>query len=353
MQAVRDLAAILTAIEIRSEKCYELRGTPREASVEVPAESGALPPVVAALQALLYSSFYCRSTAEPEARDLVASRDLTRRLSEANCGKGTWEPGWQVAGREENGRIAVHKEGLTVYALESQFRERDGAIVPGATGRLKVGKELRGMSPGFYLAIGDGDEDDRADDELPLVRAYFHLMSEGAVPFIAEGTRLFNEAQVPFRAKTLTEPKAYVRADSAVLYLRQRHYRRVEHQLAELHERLRPYLRRPVPRFTRALAPGLGIAEDPLNGESFGQNRCRLVALGLWRAFSAGRTGRNQRAAAVAATFLEAGLDPKRPHLDRGSTEDYSWWRQGHERLPAPANRVPPRGHPHRRRALS
>lgn len=323
MAAVRDLAAILTAVEIRSETCYELRGAPREVSREGPAEPGDLPPVVPALQTLLYLSFYCRSPAVPEVRDLVASRDLTRRLSDANCGSGTWEPGWHVIGRDENGRIGVRKEGLNVFALESQFRGREGAIAPGATGRLKIGKELRSMSPGFYIAIGDGDEDDRADDELPLVRAYFHLRAEGAVPFVAEGTRLFNEARVPFRAKTLTEPTAYVRADSAVLYLRQRYYRRTEHKLAALHERLRPYLRRPVPRFTRALAPGLGIAEDPLNGESFGQNRCRLVALGLWRAFSAGKTGRNQRAAAVAATFLEAGLDPKRPHLDCGSTEDY------------------------------
>jgi HopA1 effector protein family len=322
MYAVRDLTPILAAVEIRSPTSYALRGEVRDVPAAAETAPGDLPPVVPALQAQLYSGLYCRAEpAKTSPHDPLATRDFANELSRANCGKGTWEPGWLAVGREDDDHIAVRKDGLTVYALPSQFRTSDGSIA----GRLKIGKELRGASPGFYFAIGDSDEVSDIDDSLPLVRAYFNLTAAGAVPFIAEMTRALNRAGVPFRAKTLSEPRAYVRADAAVLYLGQRYYRRVEREIAEVYRGLRRHLRAPVPRFSRALAPGLGIAEDPGTGESFGQHRCRLVALGLWRAFAVGANGKRDRAAAVAASFVEAGLDPKRPHLARGSTEDYEF----------------------------
>jgi hypothetical protein len=79
-----------------------------------------------------------------------------------------------------------------------------------------------------------------------------------------------------------------------------------------------------VPLFTRELAPGLGLAEDPSGGLSFGQSRCRLVARGLWNGFTRGRTDREGRLAAVAEAFHEAGVDPAVPYLETGSPELYS-----------------------------
>ena len=208
-------------------------------------------------------------------------------------------------------------EFLTVYALPEQFRAGSGQ-----KGRLRIGKELR-VSPGFYFALGDADEDEAVPGAPPDVRVYFHVTADGAAPLLRGVTRALNGAGVPFRMKTLTDPRAYLRADAAVLYLGLRHYRRVERAIAAIHRSLRRHLRRSVPRFTRALAPGLGIAEDPSTGESFGQNRCRLVALGLWRAFGASAGRRRDRDASVAAVFVEAGLDPLRPHLAAGSSERY------------------------------
>src|SRR5262249_11841943 len=217
--------------------------------------------------------------------DDAARRDLEHALSLANCGRGTWEPGWEVVRPDDRGRVAVKKDGLTVYALPEEFRA-GGTAAAGLKGRLKIGKELR-VAPGFYFALGDADEDPHAPDGPPIVRVYFHVAAAGAVRLLEQVTRVLNAAAVPFRYKTLTDPRGYVRADAAVLYLGLRHYRRVEREIAEIHRSMRRHLRRSVPRFTRALAPGLGVAEDPRTGESFGQHRCRLVALGLWRAFDA------------------------------------------------------------------
>ncbi len=195
----RDIAKMVAAVEIRSPTRFALNGMEQDIS-EVQTKSPEEPPIVTALGGVFYASFYCRPSApDRRATDHAAARDLTAALSQANSGSGTWEPGWRMRGVDTDGRIAVHKDGLTVYATPGQFRPRGGAVEVGGAGLLRIGKELRGVSPGYYFAIGDGDQDDERDDRSPLVRIYWHLKSEGAVPFVAEVTRALNRRGVPFR----------------------------------------------------------------------------------------------------------------------------------------------------------
>ncbi|HEX4611434.1 MAG TPA: T3SS effector HopA1 family protein, partial [Urbifossiella sp.] len=113
----------------------------------------------------------------------------------------------------------------------------------------------------------------------------------------------------------------YGRADAGVLYLERRHTDRLGTALADVHRTVAADLRPEVPLFTRALAPGLGVAEDPGGALSFGQHRCRLAARAAWAAFSRG----DADPAAVCAELLRAaGLDPDRPHLEPGSRDDYA-----------------------------
>jgi hypothetical protein len=179
--------------------------------------------------------------------------------------------------------------------------------------------------PGFYVAIGDSDEDDRRDDDEPLLRLYWHLTAGAAVAYMAAATAHLNAAGVPFRTKVLSAPAAYQRADAGVLYFGRRHYGRARDALAQVLTAVVGGLRPDVPLFTRRLAPGLGLAEDPRNGLSFGQHRCRLIARALWGAFERGEAGRDGRAAAVAAAFGEAGLDLSRPYLEPGSDDPYDF----------------------------
>jgi hypothetical protein len=75
--------------------------------------------------------------------------------------------------------------------------------------------------------------------------------------------------------------------------------------------------------FTKPLAPGLGLAEDPNNGMSFGQSRCKIAAEALWSSFAQGLTDPDSRLSALARAFRQAGLDPELPFLERGSTDSY------------------------------
>ena len=95
--------------------------------------------------------------------------------------------------------------------------------------------------------------------------------------------------------------------------------------LPGLYDTVMSGLRRTTPMFTRRLAGGLAVAEDPGDGRSFGQHRCQLVAEGIVRAFAATKVGADEMTTAIAARFAEEGLTVARPWLSAGSRTAYAW----------------------------
>ena len=320
-----DLGAVLDAVQIESPERYLVRGEARDLR-EAPKPPDGSPALPNILESDLYAGLYTRpGVASHTPIDPMAQRDLVAALSLANTGRGTWEPRWRIGEVDEDGRVAVTRDAITFWVDPTGLRPRDGRVAPGEWCRVRVAKELRGLMPGFYMAIGDPDEDDRRDDDEPLLRLYWHLTPEAAVAYMAEVTTHLNAAGVPFRTKVLNEPSAYLRADAGVLYFGRRHYGRLRAAIGRVYEAVSGGLRPDVPLFARKLAPGLGLAEDPRNGLSFGQHRCQIVAKALWRAFEQGETSREARAEALASAFREAGLDPMRPHLEPHSRDVYDF----------------------------
>jgi hypothetical protein len=80
----------------------------------------------------------------------------------------------------------------------------------------------------------------------------------------------------------------------------------------ELSRALAPHLRPVTPPLCLPLALGIGLADNPDNGMSFGEHRCHLIALAL-------RTHRVNHAPlhAIADVFASHGIDPARPHESR------------------------------------
>jgi hypothetical protein len=117
----------------------------------------------------------------------------------------------------------------------------------------------------------------------------------------------------------------YLRADAAVLYVAKKDLPRVMAIVPVVHAAMVRHLRASTPFFTKRLARGLGVAEDPGDGRSFGQHRCELVADALVRHFESGGPWDRAAADAVVARFSEAGLDASRPWLGAGSADCYEW----------------------------
>jgi hypothetical protein len=321
-----DLLEVLDAVKIESARRYvvlgESRDVPESDAAQVSGQAGVSGPVQAIARDV-YDRLYVRplGPASWSHAELLASREMVAGLSAANTGRGTWESGWAVRRIEEDGQVVVSHDGIDFWVSVAGLRVADGKIWPGAGCRVKLAKELRGLSHGFYMALGDEDEDaDGGEATEPIVRYYWHLTSRAAVPFIATATSLLNAARIPFRAKVLSDPEAYHRADAGVLYIRRCFQGRAGPIITRIYSSVSPHLRAQIPLFTKWLARGLGFAEDPAGPVSFGEHRCQLVASALWESFQRHETDREARVSAVAEVFARQGLDPLRPHRGPNSS---------------------------------
>lgn len=307
-----DLREIVGAVEIASPRRFFLRN----GAYDLP-ESTARETPVDRIAELLYETLYTRSGPRPPHSDPGASRALAALLSRANSGQGTWQPGWTLMTAPAEGLVSVEKQGLVLWSGVDGFHA-EGGWAPGSSGRLLIGKELRDACPGFYIAIGDGGEVAAGE---PVVRVYWHFTPAGVAAGVRCLTSRLNAVRLPFRLKVPSDPSAYSRADSGVLYLGRSAFEAARAILADTYGELSPQLGRAVPRLTKAAAPGLALAVDPGDGSSFGQHRCRIVAQALWSCFASGEATPRARARSVESAFLDRGLDPKRPYLGAGLAE--------------------------------
>lgn len=321
-----DLRELIEAVEIHSASAFSIAAERFDAS---PSTRGAAD-VASSIASALYSRKYCRPThtsLTPVMADPRVARAFVDQLSHANSGTGTWEFGWRVHAIEADGTMVVHRlrDDVMVWARPDEFRPASGEATIDSVGRVHVPKELREMLPGYYGVFGDADRS--ADDgaqPLDMVRFYWHLTSGVACDWMRELTLRFNSANVPFQAKVLNDPAAYVRADAGVLYVERKDVASAMALLPALHRVTHAGLRDTTPMLTKRLAPGLSVADDPGDGRSFGQHRCQLIAEGLVRA--AGAASRFEtRLKAVVDRFADEGLSGAAPWLKAGSPDVYHW----------------------------
>ena len=268
--------------------------------------------LVHSLAEQLYRDFYVRGRAEPaqwtSTSPTVTLRTFEAALSAANCGRGYVDGGWQLRA-VERGWAVVAKDGLELTMNRSEvLGDDDGEAVA-----LRMPKELLRIAPGFYTACGDTSPEVLGTE--PLLRLYWHLSPSGAIPFVSTATRRLNAARIAFRLKVLNDPGSFNRCDAGVIYLNGSQAWRAAAQA--VHDDVAGHLLPRIPAFTESLAPGLGMAQDPGTGESFGQHRCRLLADGLVSAFERGTTGADATTAVIAARFDRDGIDLDAPHRTR------------------------------------
>jgi hypothetical protein len=326
------LATAVDAIRILSPHEF-IVGTQRVAVPPQanPATGGSLSPeenMIRALQAQLYASVYNRRfevDAVPAAP--ATFTDMADELSRANPGRERWDHGWQVYDTQPNGMIQAHKQGRAQMFYPGQYMMLGGtmphgaSVANGAVVSVYLAKEMRNFQPGFYLVLGENVQP--YYEQASLVRVYWNISPDGAVPIVGELVARFNRFQVPFRFKCLSFRELYDRYDSGVLFVGRRQWDIAALLVAELYRSIRRHLRPDTPLFTKRLAPGLALAEDPGDGESFGTSRCRLVAEGLWAAHQRGAQRSDERLEAIADAFARAGLSRERPWLNSGSIDHY------------------------------
>ena len=107
--------------------------------------------------------------------------------------------------------------------------------------------------------------------------------------------------------------------------MRQAEYEAVAPIVARTCRELRGFLEPVTPVFVKHLAPGVGLAEEPGGGNSFGTHRCYLLADGIVRGHERGLVSADDRLKAVAERFEEAGISLEKPYLNAGSDAEYAF----------------------------
>lgn len=324
-QFVTELSQILGHIRFEPPDEFDFSGGMPEA-----AQSVALG-VPTRLQHWLYQNCYCNRLAADilpsPSPNATPTKNLVAELSQANSGLDAWDSGWEISELLPNGQVRARKREVDRDFWPGEFITTEGPGLAPRTGmHLKAffPKESAHMQPGFYFAFGNSAEEEF--EELSIVRFYWAIESSGAAALLQEITGRLSRFQVPFRLKMPVDASFYNRLDAAVLYVNKRFYQITSVLLARVHQAVSDHLLLDTPLFTKRLAAGLGLAEDPGNGESFGMHRCRLLA----EAISAAYISPDQTATpagnvldTVVRQLERAGVRADAPYLNAGSVDQY------------------------------
>jgi len=303
----------------------------------MPASPGDLPgfpnhplpsnPLVRALQMVLYARCYSRRLKDDVASAPVATLtawdpSFVHQLSQANHTTSRWEGGWTIYATMPTGQVSLIKGDRQRSAMPGEFIHAGPpgfAPQPGAIVSVQVLRESTVAQPGFYFVYSETLSD--MWDEHALLRFYFNAPSTAASTVLDNLTSQLNRYQVPFRMKALNSPAMYDRTDAIVLYVARRYYEICVRVIRRLSSPVADELRRPVPLFTQQILPGVGLAEEPNTGESFGMHRCRLTSEGVVDAWMVADQSSAGRVEAIAKRFQQGGFSLETPHLSPGSID--------------------------------
>lgn len=338
-QLIQELTRICQAVSIESANEFSFAGRcapelePATQQLQMLAPTQNLS--ILRLQYLLYLYCYCQRFTGKLADEPIPSnwlgsllseesQRLIQDLSESNTSRERWDSGWQISRIEPSGQILAHKYSTKRLFCPDQFLLEDGhGIAPQVGANIKVflSKESRSLQPGFYYVFGETVTSQ--EDDYNLVRFYWNIQQAGVTTLIRCLTKALNRFQVPFRFKCLTNWSFFSRADAAVLYVNKRFYQITATLMADAYPQVEKYLKSDTPLFSKTLALGLGLAEDPENGESFGLNRCRILAEGIWNAYTQGLQTEQARLAEVIKQFSHYQITLAHPYLSPGSVDQY------------------------------
>lgn len=326
-----ELTKIFSAITILSSTSIAFAGqvAPQfdATKQQVPGLSPSQDPMVTQLQMALYQHCYVKrfnGDFQPQQHIAVQPDNLLQLLSESNASRERWDSGWRIHRVLPSGQILAHKNGLVRLLWAGEFVSHEGPGVSpreGANISVFVPRESKTLQPGFYFAFGEAITDQQ--DDYNVVRLYWHVSGAHIAELIGLITQSLNRFQIPYRLKCPNSIALYKRVDTAVLYISPRFYRVAAEMLVDVHHKMLDRLQPETPIFTKQLARGLGLAEDPGNGESFGMHRCRIVAEAIWQAYTQGLQTEQARLEQVVNQFASYGLSLERPYLNARSDDQY------------------------------
>jgi hypothetical protein len=331
MNLLQELKAICAELTIHDAHSYTFREV-LHTLVPASTEDGTKNTHSALIQSIgqqLYDQCYVREIKHSRSKVEVESQlvestkadslplDLTASLTQANATTDDWDRGWKIYQIAASGKIFVQKAERSRAALAGAYiseRMKSHGLQIGDWVSLRIYPANSELQAAFFHSFGRQLADQF--DDYSAVRLYFNIDAESASPLLAELSSVLNQYYVPFHFKTLVDTRQYGRADAAVLYIARRYYQFVVPLLAQIPALLGSGLHDPVPMFCQRIMCGIGVAEDPGTGESFGMHRCRVVAEGLVAAWDDGMQTIDDRVKSIQNRFEAYDLILEKPYLN-------------------------------------
>lgn len=243
--------------------------------------------------------------------------DLVELLRAAHAGFLHWEGGWSAERVGRRGQVVARRAGAV------RLLERSDYVAVGRPGLLP--------RPGDELSVcGRCDVADRTDGwwrtcgpswpwtapPRGLVRLYWSTRLAGLPGLVHRLTGLLADETEPWLLKCACTVDVHARDDATVLYLTPGTVHRRAGELVDAALALGGDARDGGPPLTLPVAGGLAAAIDPGGDDSFGSQRCRLVAEGI-AAHRGAAPGGPSVLDAVVARLAGAGVDVSRPWAHR------------------------------------
>jgi hypothetical protein len=274
----------------------------------------------------LYTDWYARWN--PSAQPATAAAVLTvEALRAAHADSARFDDAWTATRVWPTGRVVAVRDGVerVLDPIDYVATDRRG-LPPRAGGALRVTRRRDSVASqaGYWVAWGGawGPPLEPAN----IVRLYWNVDAAGAPALVGALTGRLAERSLAYALKVPDQDAGFNRCDAAVLYLDRDDLRAAAPALRAAHAAVAGLLEAPTPALTRALAPGLGLAEEPPGPESFGGHRCRLIAEALAPALTAGEHDAEALLRAIAERLAAEGIALERPHLNPPGDHDLGGW---------------------------
>ena len=242
-------------------------------------------------------------------------RDFYVQLEASNSGTGYFDPDWLVTKQEEDGSLAVKKDGLTFHIQRDRHLQPQAAQVT-VNDLVAIRLPHNRWQDDCYVAISDrGLVEPAEDNRQQITQIYFNITPEGAIVLLKELTEQLNTLKLKFTLQILNEPDDYPCYDAVMLTVFSNDYvSTVEQVIKNLYPNIQPHLHNEIPLCTFQLAPGIGLAEA--TEEDFASSRCNAIAYGLLSAWYDGDNSPQHRLHCIQEAFSLAKINWQYPYLN-------------------------------------
>ncbi len=290
---------------------------------EAPADTGQL-------ATLLYERWYAPPSGASPGR--LDPAEVSAHYQAADAASGRFEPGWivlhpkvawaRIGPPASPWQVPAARGAETRWVDPVDLYADDGVgLRPAAGASITVSSRLDSVEllPGWWTSMSRA----WSSGSPPLVRLYWSVPPEHACRLV-DGLTGSLDPGAPYALKCPLDLDRCRRPDAVVLYLPSSAWKTMCPGLTAGYRRVQAWLRPLVPALTLRLARGLALAEDP-GVDSFGTNRCRMLAGGLADARRAGITDAGVLLDAAVGTLARHGVDPDSPWRNPGSATTYLW----------------------------